>query len=155
MSFEEKDENCLEARPDTLLPVACGLALATLVPVALRQLQIIEHLPDPASAIFDSDAITGSKQAHPFGVPDAVLGLGSYGATLALALMARRAKGQRGMASSLLGAKLLVDGSAAAFNSVRQVVSFRKLCSWCMGTVVATAVMVYAGRRSIARVLPR
>jgi uncharacterized membrane protein len=64
------------------------LAVATLVPVALYQTGVIGRLPDPPGAIFDSEWITSSKDAHPLGIPDALLGLGSYGATLALALAA-------------------------------------------------------------------
>ena len=138
--------------------MACGLALATLVPVALRQMDLVKHLPDPPLKLFDSDGITGSKQAYPFGVPDGLLGLSSYTVTLILALVAlpvsREPNGSR-LAPRLLGAKLLADGSAAVFNTVRQVITFRKVCSWCMGTVAATAVMVYAGRRFIVQMLPR
>ena len=50
----------------------------------------------------------------------------------------------------LLAIKLLADGSLAAFNVLRQVVSFRKLCSWCTATAVCTAAMVIAGRKVIA-----
>ncbi len=128
---------------------ACGAAIATLTPVVLHQLGVIEHLPDLPGAVFASDAITESKMAHPLGVPDGLLGLASYGTTLALAVAAPRSAAVR----RALGAKLLADGGAAGFNAVRQVVRFRKLCSWCMGTVAATAVMVWAGRRAIAEMV--
>ena len=84
--------------------------------------------------------------AHPLGVPDALLGVASYGTTLALMMMARRSE----TAKRVLGAKLVLDGAAAGFNAVRQVTSFGRLCSWCTGTAMATAVMVYAGRGAIA-----
>jgi uncharacterized membrane protein len=118
----------------------------TLVPVALHQLGAISHLPDPAGRLFDSDRITESRMAHPLGVPDSLPGIASYGTTLALILLARRHARTR----KLLGGKLLVDGGAAAFNVVRQLVRFGKLCSWCTGTALATAAMVYAGRGAIA-----
>jgi uncharacterized membrane protein len=86
-----------------------------------------------------------SKAAHPFGVPDALLGLASFGTTLTLALMSKRSR----MANKLLGAKLVLDASAAAFNAGRQVVSFGRLCSWCTGTALSAGVMAYAGRASI------
>lgn len=84
--------------------------------------------------------------AHPFGVPDSLLGLASYGTTLGLAVTSTRCRPAR----LLLGGKLVLDGAAAAFNATRQVTRFRKLCSWCTGTALATAVMVYAGREVIA-----
>jgi len=134
-----------EAR-DTGLVIATSAALATLVPVVAHQLGLLRHLPDPPGAIFDSDRITASKAARPLGVPDGILGVGSYGATLALVLLARKNPAAR----KLLALKLVADGSMAGFNVVRQVVSFRKVCSWCTGTAICTAAMVIAGRKIIA-----
>ncbi len=133
----------------SLLAGANAAALVSLVPVALHQLGLVSHLPDPAASIFDSDRITESAVAHPFGIPDALLGMASYGTTLLLIRNASRSSAGR----KLLGAKLLLDGGVAAFNASRQVVRFGKICSWCMGTVAATAVMVYAGRELIAGIL--
>lgn len=134
------------AESDGLLVGANVAALVTLVTVALHQLGVVGHLPDPPASVFDSDGITESSMAHPFGIPDALLGIASYGTTLVLI---RSASGCS-VARKLLGAKLLLDGGVAGFNTTRQVVRFRKVCSWCMGTVAATAVMVYAGRQLIA-----
>ena len=131
----------LSARSTAL--VAAGAALGTLVPIALYQLHVTESLPDPPGAWFDSGRITLSKTAHPLGVPDSLLGLGSYGATGTLLLLSARVPWTR----KLLAGKLVLDGSMAAFNVVRQVVSFRRLCSWCTGTALATAVLVPAGLR--------
>ena len=125
---------------------ACGTAIGTLVAVALFQSGAIDRLPDPPARIFDSERITLSKMAHPLGVPDSFLGLGSYAATLTLLLLADR----HTWARRALGFKLMGDGAAAAFNAVRQVKVFGKLCSWCTGTALATGVMVYAGRKAVA-----
>jgi uncharacterized membrane protein len=125
---------------------ACCTALATLVPVMLFQIGIVDSLPDPPLPLFDSEKITSSKMAHPLGIPDSLPGLASFGVTLALILLARRSP----VARRLLGAKLVVDGGAAAFNATRQVIGFGKLCSWCTGTALAAGVMVYAGRKVIA-----
>ena len=128
-----------------LLVGACCTTLATLIPVALYQTGFLSTLPDPPSSVFASDRITKSKEAFPLGVPDGLLGIASFSATLTLALLSRHHPPAR----KLLGAKLALDGSAAAFNVVRQVVSFGKLCSWCTGTAIAAGVMVYAGREVI------
>jgi uncharacterized membrane protein len=117
-------------------------ALLTLVPVAAHQLGVLPHLPDPPNPLFASDAITGSKAAHPFGVPDSLPGLASYGTTLTLALLAENHPAAR----KLLKAKLLADGALATFNHVRQVVVFRKLCAWCTATALCTYGMLYAAR---------
>lgn len=133
------------ASDNKLLIGACCAAMATLVPVALYQTGVLDRLPDPPSSVFDSERITTSEAAHPFGIPDAILGLASFGTTLALSLLARR----NPIAKKLLGAKLTLDASAAVFNAGRQVVSFGKLCSWCTGTALAAGVMSYAGRKNI------
>lgn len=132
--------------PVTLL-VANVAALGTLVPVALHQLGKLKHLPDPPWELFDSDELTMSRMAHPLGIPDALPGLASYGATLTLAILARG----NGTARRLLAWKLVGDGAFAAFNTVRSLKRFGKLCSWCVGTAVCTVVMVAAGRGAIAR----
>jgi uncharacterized membrane protein len=127
---------------DALLIGACCMTIATLIPVALYQTGMSGSLPDPPSRLFYSEKITTSKAAHPLGIPDSLLGLASFGTTLALILTARRSATAR----KLLGAKLCMDAAAGAFNAGRQVVSFGRLCSWCTGTAAAAGVMAYGGR---------
>lgn len=127
---------------DKLLIPACCTALATLAPVALYQTGMLDRLPDPPFRVFNSERITTSKAAHPLGIPDSLLGLASFGATLALIFVARR----HPAAKTLLGLKLTLDVSAAAFNTSRQIISFGELCSWCTGTALAAGVMAYSAR---------
>jgi hypothetical protein len=89
--------------------------------------------------MFDFERITMSKSAHPLGIPDALLGLASFSATLTLAILARRHK----------TARILLDASAEAFNANRQLLSLGKLRSWCTGTAISAGVMAYAGRDAI------
>jgi uncharacterized membrane protein len=132
---------------DALLLGACCSASATLVPVALYQTGVLSHLPDPPTSIFDSERITMSKTAHPLGIPDALLGLASFTATLTLAILARRHR----TAKPLLAAKIVLDAPVAAFNTGRQVFGFGKLCPWCTGTAISAGVMAYAGRATICK----
>jgi uncharacterized membrane protein len=127
--------------------LACSAAMFTLLPVAAHQLGGLRHLPDPPGRLFASDKITESRAAHPFGIPDSVLGLGSYAVTLALALNASRCQGAR----KALHLKLVADGSVAGVNFARQVISFRRLCSWCAGTALCTVAMLLAERRPIRK----
>ncbi len=138
-------------RNEALMIVSCATALATLIPVALFQTGVLDSLPDPPSNVFDSNWITQSKTAHPFGIPDALLGLASFGSTFTLILLAER----NSTAKELLGAKLALDASAAAFNAARQIVSFGKLCSWCTGTALAAGMMAFAGRENIVETFER
>ena len=129
----------------TALVVAGSVALLTLLPVAAHQLGCLEHVPDPPGRVFASDEITESAAAHPLGIPDSLLGLGSYGVTLALSLGSRKNQNVR----KALVLKLLVDGSVAGFNVVRQMVLFRRLCSWCTGTALCTVAMLVFERATI------
>ncbi len=135
----------MSGRRDAVMMAACGAAIGTLVPVLLHQTGVLGHLPDPPGRVFDSDGVTESAMAHPMGVPDAVLGLASYGVTMGLMVAARRG----GVARRLLGWKLAGDGTLAVVNVVRQVAVLGKVCSWCTGTAVATGVMVWAGREVV------
>jgi uncharacterized membrane protein len=123
--------------------------LLTLLPVAAHQLGRLDHLPDPPGKVFESDKITASAAAHPLGIPDSLLGLGSYEVTLALILASRNNRKAR----KALGLKLLLDGSVAGFNVVRQVVLFRRLCSWCTATALCTVAMVASERTTIRNLL--
>jgi uncharacterized membrane protein len=145
MKLRSTQPKSTSANGDKVLIGSCAAALAMLVPVALYQTGLIASLPDPPFRVFDSEAITSSKIAHPLGVPDGLLGLASFGLTMALALCAK----QNPTVRKTLGAKLALDGSMAAFNAGRQIVRFGKLCSWCTGTALAVTVMVYAGRQTV------
>lgn len=127
---------------NALLVAATIAAILTLLPVAAHQLGLVDHLPDPPGTFFASDAITESKAAHTLGVPDALIGLGSYGVTLGLVLLVRQNPRWR----KWLKRKLVADGSVAFLNAMKQIVSFHRICSWCTGTAVCTAGMVFAAR---------
>lgn len=127
------------------LTLATTAALLTLVPVALRQLRVIRTLPDPNHHLFNSNRVVTSHKSKPFGIPDSLLGLGSYTATLALVLLAPKSP----TAQKLVGPKLALDTTVAAANTVRQFTSFRKVCSWCLLTVAATAAMAITGRKHL------
>ena len=126
----------------------CGAAIASLIPIAFYQFKLIRHLPDPPGSLFDSEGITTTKTAFPFGIPDSALGLLSYGTTLALIVADSDSKP---ILHKIVQAKLLVDGGMAATNTVRQFVNFNKVCSWCMGTVLGTAGMLYCWHRGQER----
>ena len=130
---------------DAVMAGACCVALTTLVPVALYQTGVLKSLPDPPMGVFASEQITSSNAAHPLGIPDGLLGLTSFAATLGLMVAAKRSP----VARKALGVKLALDGAAGAINAGRQVVTFGKLCSWCTGTALAAGLMAYAGRSVI------
>lgn len=63
-----------------------GLGMANATFVALRQLDVIRHLPDPPLSSFHADVVTTTPQSFVFGVPDAPLALASLALNIPLAL---------------------------------------------------------------------
>jgi hypothetical protein len=123
----------------------CCVAMSSLVPVVLVQFRVFKRLPDPPGSIFASTRIVTSKKAHPLGIPDGVLGLGSYSVTLILLIYATPS---RPLVRGLLRAKLLMDGTVAARKARGQMKQFGQICSWCMGTAIATAGVIYFARKA-------
>lgn len=133
--------NLHDTQSHRIMISSCSVAIAALVPVALFQCGALYHLPNPPASFFASDQITSSSEAHPFGVPDSLLGLASYGTTLTLALNAPHSQ----FARRVLKWKLLLDGVMAITNTTRQFIKFKRACSWCMVTAAATGIIVAAG----------
>ena len=123
--------------------VCCCTALATLAPVALVQLHIMKDLPDPPGRWFNSKRVVTSKGSYRLGIPDGLLGLASYSVTMALLLAATP---ERPLVRRLLRGKLALDATMALRNVRKQVTEHKRLCSWCIGTAVATAGLVFFGR---------
>lgn len=123
----------------------CCVAIGCLVPVTMLQLGTIDDLPDLPGRVFNTRKVVLSKTAFPLGIPDGMLGLGSYGVTL---LLLATAKPGRPLLQAALRGKLMMDGAMAARNTRKQVTKFGRICTWCMGTAIATAGVVYFARQA-------
>lgn len=121
-----------------------ALSLAAAAPlgiVALWQLGAISKLPDPPLKAFDAAKVNGSAQAYDkFAMPDAILGIGSLAATMALAGMGgpRRAK----ILSLAMAGKVIVDAVVAGKLTVDQATKYHAYCMLCLISATATAAMV-------------
>jgi len=108
--------------------------------IALYQLGLIRHLPDPPLPMMNADRVDGSAEAYErFRIPDAVLGFGSYAVTMALAAMGgtRRAR-ETPWIPLALAAKIAFDASNAGKLSVDQWTKHRAFCLWCLLAAAAT-----------------
>jgi uncharacterized membrane protein len=120
-----------------------GLALlsaGSMGVIALYQLGLIKHLPDPPTPGVDSEAVVGSDEAYAqLATPDAVLGLGSYAVTLGLAAMGGEDRAARRPWIPLaLGAKVTFDALQAGRLTLGQWPRHRAFCSWCLLAAGAT-----------------
>lgn len=120
---------------------AFGLvAIGAMGVVALYQTGLLRHIPEPPLPGLDADKVDGSPEAYQtLGMPDGILGLGSYAATLALVTMggADRARTHPWIPIAA-AAKAAVDGVQAARLTVDQWTRHRAFCSWCLLAAGAT-----------------
>ena len=134
-----------------------ALAVVSLGVITLRQLGAVKRLPDPPSSLFDSNKVVMSPQARKLlGIPDGILGLASYGATVGCAWWNYRLPSRR--SSVALSSKVAVDVSQALIRSLRQWPEFGCLCSWCLIPVTCstvTASLVAPGAISALRSVAR
>src|SRR5207245_4464305 len=64
------------------------VASSSMALITLYQVGLIRHLPEPPLPMFNADKVDASAEAYEkFSTPDAILGLGSYATTMALAAM--------------------------------------------------------------------
>ena len=108
--------------------------------VALYQVGIIKHLPDPPLAIFDSDKVDASDYAYKrFATPDGFLMLISYATTAWLvgAGGAKRAEESPGW-SLAMGAKIALDLVSAAELAREEWNDNKKLCAYCQTATLAS-----------------
>lgn len=125
------------------------VGVAAMAPIVLYQMGIIKHLPEPPLPGFDADAVDASGEAYALlAMPDAVLGIGNYAATMALAAAGgeRRAEDHPWLPLAL-AAKVGIDVAVAAKLTVDQWTKHRAFCFWCLlgaGASLASAPLVVA-----------
>ena len=111
--------------------------------IALYQMGLLKHLPEPPLPIFDADRVDASEEAYKrFSTPDAILGLGSYAATMGLAAMGGSDRARKAPWIPLaLAAKVGFDVANAARLTVVQWKQHRAFCLWCLIAASATFAM--------------
>ena len=121
--------------------VVLGLAGAgSMGLIALYQIGILKHLPEPPIPGFDADKVDASEEAYShLQMGDAFIGLGSYAATMGLAAMGakNRAETQPWIPLALL-AKTGADAAQAARLTVDQWTKHKAFCFWCLLAAAAT-----------------
>jgi uncharacterized membrane protein len=108
--------------------------------IALYQMGIIKHIPEPPLPKLDADRVDASEEAYAhLQMPDAVIGLGSYAATMGLAAIGgkRRARNQPWI-PVLLAGKAAFDAFQAARLTVNQAIKQKAFCFWCLLAAAAT-----------------
>lgn len=110
--------------------------------IALYQLGILKHIPEPPLPKLDADKVDASAEAYEkLQVGDAFLGFVSYGVTMLLAAAGgtRRWQEQPWLPLTLAG-KAAIDAAQAAKLTVDQWTKHRAFCFWCLTAAAATFV---------------
>jgi hypothetical protein len=116
------------------------LGMASLGAIALYQVGVFKRLPEPPLSVLDAEKVNGSPEAYGiFDTPDAVLGLGSYAATLGLTAMggAKRAHTHPWIGLAL-AAKSLLDSLQAASLTRKSWIRFRGFSLYSLITALST-----------------
>ena len=116
------------------------VGMASLAAVALYQLGVFRCLPEPGIPGLDAERVNGSAEAYGIlKTPDAVLGLGSYAATLGLIAMGGRDRAQTQPWIPLaLAAKCGLDSAQAARLTGRSWLRFRAFSLYSLVAALST-----------------
>lgn len=112
--------------------------------IAAFQTGLIKHLPEPPLPLLDADKVDASSEAYgKLSLPDGVVGLGSYAATMALAAMGGADRTRRAPWIPLaLAAKVAIDSVNAGKLTIDQWAKHRAFCSYCLLGAAATFAMI-------------
>ena len=129
-------------RNDTTLATLAGAALAVGVPVTLRQLDVIERLPDvPWRRWFDANQVTTSPEAYPIaGIPDGLAACLLYMTEAGLALARRRRPNK--WIDRLLFACVAGGAIGAAYYAWEMAAVEKKACVYCLSNIALNFAMV-------------
>jgi uncharacterized membrane protein len=127
--------------------------------IALYQIGILKHIPEPSLPMLDADKVDASEEAYAhLSMGDAFIGFASYSATMALAAMGgpKRAA-ERPWIPVALAVKAAFDAAQAAKLTVHQWTRHRAFCSWCLLAAGATfaAAAADAARGAFGAPAPR
>ncbi len=138
-----------QQRRDIATLAALGLLDFSLI--SLFQMGSIKKLPDLPGKIFDTQKVNSSKDAVIFGMPDGVISLGAYTATMGLALAAMRFKKQSRILDVALGGVLIGQAAGAAHYLVNMTTVQKKACLYC----IAGAVINFAALKPLSKLFKR
>jgi uncharacterized membrane protein len=119
-----------ENRRDVAALAAAGLVDFSLI--SLLQMGYFKKLPDVPGKVFDTVKVNTSKDAVIMGMPDGVISLGAYAATMFLATAASRFKKRSRLLDLALGGLVLGQAVGAAQYLYKMAFVQKKVCLYCV-----------------------
>lgn len=119
-------------------------AVGSLTLVALYQMGLIRRVPELRIGPLDADRVDASGEAYEaLNMPDALLGLASYAATLLLVGAGGEQRHvDRAWLPIAMASKIVVDAMASLYLFPEQSFRHRALCSWCTLAAAASVASV-------------
>ncbi|MBF8965478.1 vitamin K epoxide reductase family protein [Pontibacter sp. FD36] len=119
-----------EHRRDIAALAAAGLADFSLI--SLLQMGYFKKLPDIPGEAFDTVKVNTSNDAIILGMPDGVISLGAYAATMFLAMAGSRFKKRSRLLDLALGGIVLGQAVGAAQYLYKMAFVQKKVCIYCV-----------------------
>jgi len=111
--------------------------------ISLFQLGFIRRLPDLPGEVFDTEKVNTSEDAVLLGMPDGVISLGGYTATMLLAAAASRYKKPSRLLDVAMGGIVLGQAAGGALYLYNMAFVQKKVCLYCVaGAVINFASLV-------------
>jgi hypothetical protein len=116
------------------------MGMASLAAISLYQMGIFKRLPKPSISMLDARRVNGSAEAYGIlNTPDAVLGLGSYAATLGLIAMGGSGRARlQPWVPLALAAKSSFDSFQAGALTGKSWLKFRAFSLYSVATALCT-----------------
>ena len=125
------------------LAALSALGLADFSLISLFQLGYIRHMPDFPGEVFDTEKVNSSKDAVLLGMPDGVISLGSYAATMLLATAATRYKKPSRVLDVAMGGIVLGQAAGGALYLYNMAFVQKKVCIYCVaGALINLASLI-------------
>lgn len=119
--------------------------------ISLFQIGSIKKMPDLPGEVFDTKKVNTSKDAVMLGLPDGVISLAAYTATILLATAAMRFKKPSRVLDVALGGVVLSQAAGAAQYLANMTFVQKKVCLYC----VAGAAINFASLRPLYKLMTR
>lgn len=145
----EDSTESAEARREIAALATIGLIDFGLI--SLLQLGYFRRLPDLPGRVFDTVKVNTSKDAVLLGMPDGVVSLAGYTATIGLATAATRFRKPSRVLDLAMGAVLLGQAAGAAQYLVNMTAVQKRICIYC----VTGAVINFAALKPLRRLFKR
>ncbi|AKD05361.1 vitamin K epoxide reductase family protein [Pontibacter korlensis] len=147
--IREDSSKATQCRRDIAALSALGLINFSLI--SLFQLGYIRKMPDLPGKVFDTRKVNTSKEAVLLGMPDGVVSLGAYTATMALATAATRFRKPSRVLDVAMGGVVLGQALGGALYLINMATVQKRACIYC----IAGAAINFASLKPLRRLFKR